>query len=174
MKLKIAFITLGVLVLAGIVVWLVAREQPTSFQEERVTSTTNEQPISTVQDQTETDTDADIADTSDNSTELAAGRYVEYGASFVGAAGYANTILFFHAPWCPECRAFEQAIESSGMPDGVQILKIDYDTSQDLRSQYGVTVQTTFVRVDSDGNLQKKWVGYGEDKSTAAIIENTA
>lgn len=169
MKLKITLIVIGVVLLAAVVALLVSREPSVPVRENKVSSAVVDDPKPETQERLDNSTN-----TSDNSAELASGRYADFDDSSISAEGYANTILFFHASWCPECRAFEQAIESSGVPDGVQILKVDYDTSQDLRSQYGVTVQTTFVRVDSDGNLQKKWVGYGEDKSTTAIIENTA
>lgn len=103
----------------------------------------------------------------------AEGRYTEYNETLVAADGYNETILFFHAPWCPECRAFEQVIESEPIPNGVQILKVDYDSSTELKTKYGVTLQTTFVKVDPSGEQVSAWVGYGKDKSVAIILENT-
>lgn len=100
------------------------------------------------------------------------GRYTEYSESAVSAEGYDTTALFFHAAWCPECRAFESAIVDGGVPDGVQILKVDYDSSTDLRQKYGVTLQSTFVSVNDNGDEVSTWVGYGEDKSVDAILEN--
>lgn len=101
------------------------------------------------------------------------GRYVDYSAERIAANGYDRTLLFFHAPWCPECRAYEQAIESGTVPEGVQILKVDYDSNTELRKQYGVTIQTTFVRIDENGNKQLLWSGYGKEKSVQAILDNT-
>lgn len=106
-------------------------------------------------------------------TALLTGRYELYDASKLVADGYTETILFFHAPWCPECRAFEKEITSSTVPDGVQILKVDYDSSDELKSKYGVTLQSTFVKVAGNGDLISKWQGYGKDKSVTAILENT-
>ncbi len=103
---------------------------------------------------------------------LYVGRYELYTTEAVSATGYDKTVLFFHASWCPECRAFEQAINDSTIPAGVQILKVDYDTSVDLRQEYGVTLQSTFVSVSDDGAEVSKWVGYGKDKSVEAILEN--
>lgn len=105
----------------------------------------------------------------------AAGRYVDYREELVvkKCSGYGHTVLFFHASWCPECRGFEQAIEAGEVPAGVQILKVDYDSSGELRKKHGVTIQSTFVRVDESGNTVTKWTGYGKEKSIAAIIENT-
>lgn len=102
-----------------------------------------------------------------------AGRYGDYSADAIKADGYATTILFFHAPWCPECRAFDMEIKQGTVPQGIQILKIDYDSSQDLRQKYGITIQSSFVRVDKNGDKQKSWTGYGKEKSIDAIVENT-
>jgi len=107
------------------------------------------------------------------SAPLSQGRYIDYNSSVVAASGYNETILFFHANWCPECRAFEQAITEGSIADGVQIVKVDYDNSDDLRQKYGVTIQTTFVKVTSSGDRVSSWVGNGRDKSLAAILENT-
>lgn len=105
--------------------------------------------------------------------QVTAGRYADYSSEAAKEAAYSSTILFFYAPWCPECRAFDKAIQSGDVPSGVQILKVDYDSSQALRQTYGVTIQTTFVRVDTNGTKQALWTGYGKDKSVSAIIENT-
>lgn len=101
------------------------------------------------------------------------GRYADYSAEAVAEECYADTILFFHAPWCPECRGFEEAIKSGEVPEGAQILKVDYDSATDLRKKYEVTIQSTFVRVDSTGARVALWSGYGQDKSVDAIFENT-
>jgi thiol-disulfide isomerase/thioredoxin len=71
-------------------------------------------------------------------------------------------VLFFHAPWCPQCRALEASILAGKVPDDVTILKVDYDSNQALRQKYGVTIQTTVARVDDQGNLVKKAVLYNE------------
>ena len=104
---------------------------------------------------------------------VSAGRYEDYSASLVDDAGYSTTILFFYAPWCPECRAYDQAIRAGTMPAGVQILRASYDDEQALRQKHGVTIQSTFVRVNSAGDKQVLWNGYGKSKSLDAIIENT-
>jgi thiol-disulfide isomerase/thioredoxin len=95
------------------------------------------------------------------STE-ASGQYVDYtDEALVNADG--QRVLFFHAPWCPQCRAIESDINSNGVPSGFTILKVDYDTNQELRKKYGVTLQTTFVKVDKEGNpTADKYVAYNE------------
>ncbi|MBP9738960.1 thioredoxin family protein [Candidatus Saccharibacteria bacterium] len=101
-----------------------------------------------------------------------AGRYEQYSSGAVSDASYDTTVVFFYAPWCPECRAFKQAITDGQIPDGVQVLEADFDSSTDLKKKYGVTLQSTFVRVNTSGDLQQKWVGYGKDKSLSSVLEN--
>lgn len=69
-------------------------------------------------------------------------------------------VLFFHAPWCPQCRQLDASIKAGQVPDNVTIFKVDYDSNQSLRQKYGVTIQTTLVRVDDSGNLVKRYVAY--------------
>ncbi len=98
------------------------------------------------------------------------GKYIDY--SEVALANTAGTkLIFFHASWCPQCRALEANIKDRGLPEGVTILKTDYDKSQELRQKYGVTIQTTVVRVDDQGNLVKKYVAYDEP-TLEAVIKN--
>jgi thioredoxin 1 len=75
------------------------------------------------------------------------------------AATGGDVLLFFHATWCPICRNIESELDTnvSKIPDGVHILKVDYDTATALRQKYGVTVQHTFVQVDSSGHLLQKF-----------------
>jgi len=98
------------------------------------------------------------------------GEYVAYSeAAATNADG--TKLLFFHAPWCPQCQAIEQDIKEQGVPSGVTVFKVDYDTNQKLRQKYGVTLQTTFVKIDADGNLVQKYVAY-EEPTFNAVKEN--
>jgi hypothetical protein len=60
-----------------------------------------------------------------------------------------------------------EAVENDGAGDYVDysdsVVKVDYDSNQDLRAEYGVTQQTTFVEVDSSGKkLQDNFVAYSD------------
>ena len=72
-----------------------------------------------------------------------------------------SVVLFFHAPWCPYCKTadtnFKANIEK--IPQGVSVLKTDYDSNTELRKQYVVTYQHTFVQIDSEGKSVSKWTG---------------
>ncbi len=101
-------------------------------------------------------------DADPNSNQAAAsGKYANYNASELAAAS-GDVYLFFHAPWCPQCRSIENGIVSEGVPEGVTILKTDYDSNQALRQKYGITIQTTFVKVTKGGDFISKYVAYDE------------
>lgn len=89
------------------------------------------------------------------------GVFKEYQEGLVASTD-GVTLLFFHAPWCPQCRMIEADIEKQGVPNGVTILKVDYDSNQALRQKYNVTLQTTFVEIDQDGKEIEKFVAYNE------------
>ena len=110
------------------------------------------------QDSARTEPTSMLSET-DNST--VAGRYVDYSAEAV-AATPGTKILFFHAPWCPQCRSLEESIKTTVLPDNVTIFKVDYDLNQALRQQYGVTLQTTFVKVNDEGEKTDSYVAYDE------------
>ena len=99
----------------------------------------------------------------------ATGVYVDYSPTAIADAE-GRALLFFHAPWCPQCRSVEADILSEGVPAGVTIIKVDYDSHQDLRQQYGVTLQTTFVEVDSSGAGLQTYVAY-DDPHLQAVVD---
>lgn len=89
------------------------------------------------------------------------GVYRDYSeTTFKEAKG--KRLLFFHAPWCPQCQKLDESLKSTTLPDGITVLKVDYDTATALRQQYGVTLQTTVVNVDADGKAINKIVAYDE------------
>jgi thiol-disulfide isomerase/thioredoxin len=99
-----------------------------------------------------------------------AGTYVDYKSGIIESTP-GTKILFFHAPWCPQCRALEASIKANTIPENTTIIKVDYDTNQALRKTYGVTIQTSLVSVNDSGELIKKFVAY-DDPSLAAVIKN--
>lgn len=96
------------------------------------------------------------------------GAYVDYSDNVI--ANTAGTkLLFFHAAWCPQCVDLETDIKKNGVPAGVTIIKVDYDTNQGLRQKYGVTLQTTVVKINDSGQLVKKFVAYDEPTLNAVV-----
>ena len=99
------------------------------------------------------------------------GQYIDYDEVRL-ASSKDDNYIFFHAPWCPQCRAIENSINAGGqIPEGVTIYKLDYDSNQELRLKYGVTLQTTFVKVDNRGNFIDKYVAY-DSPSIKSVVEN--
>ena len=90
------------------------------------------------------------------------GSYGAYDASKLALAkDGGHVVIFFHAAWCPSCRAADADIlgKLDTIPAGVHILKADYDQEVALKQKYGVTTQHTFVEVDATGVLVQKWSG---------------
>ncbi|MDU7361103.1 MAG: thioredoxin family protein [Propionibacteriaceae bacterium] len=88
-------------------------------------------------------------------------KYVTHDDWMMHKDAYENTkqVLFFAASWCPDCKAIDKALmaDASSIPDGVSVVKVDYDKATDLRKQYGVTMQHTFVQVDDMGKEVAQW-----------------
>ena len=94
-------------------------------------------------------------------TKETPGVYVDYSSDAIANAS-GTKLLFFHASWCPQCRSIEDSIKKDGIPSGVTVIKVDYDSHQELRQKYGVTIQTTFVKIDDSGNKITSFVAYKE------------
>lgn len=93
--------------------------------------------------------------------------YVDYSSQVLADAEIAQksgrrVVLFFHANWCPYCKAadkdFKANIGTDKFPKNLTLIKTDYDTQTELKKKYGVTSQHTFVQIDSTGNQITKWV----------------
>jgi thiol-disulfide isomerase/thioredoxin len=90
------------------------------------------------------------------------GIYTPYSANLIANADSQPTVLFFHASWCPTCRAMEKDINdniNTLKASGIQVLKVDYDTATALKKQYQVTAQSSYVKVDKNGAKIKSTQG---------------
>ncbi len=101
-----------------------------------------------------------------------AARYVAYSDERFAAAADSVRVYFFHASWCPTCIAADRQFtqRAAEVPMGVIVFKIDYDTAADLKKEFGITYQHTFVVVDRAGKLVRKWNG----GDIAALVEKTS
>lgn len=84
------------------------------------------------------------------------GDYSLYGDGVIGNGS--ESVLFFHAAWCPYCIKNDALLkawyEQERQPRSTY--KIDYDTAGDLKKQFGVTNQDTFILIDGSGNEIKR------------------
>ncbi len=101
--------------------------------------------------------------TDDSGLWAGMGSYEDYSVERVQSELEAGrkVVLFFHAPWCPYCKAANIAFtdNESKIPQGVTVFKTDYDSNTELKQKYGVTYQHTFVQIDSEGKMITKWNG---------------
>ena len=91
----------------------------------------------------------------------APGQYVDFSPELVESTP-GEKLLFFHASWCPQCLELESDIESTDLPAGLTIFKVDYDSNQDLRQEYGVTLKTTMVKGEDNGEMIDSFVAYDD------------
>ncbi|WP_371174034.1 thioredoxin domain-containing protein [Buchananella felis] len=90
--------------------------------------------------------------------------YADYKAAKEKFAGN-KIVLFFNASWCPACRSITEAISAdpSLVPAGTTLVSVDYDQHTDLRQQYGVTMQHTFVELDAKEMQVRQWASTSVD-----------
>ncbi len=94
-------------------------------------------------------------------------RYAPYSENAFRASADMRRVLFFYASWCPTCRPADADFTDnmSQIPEDVVVFRVNYndtDTDQDekdLAEQYGITYQHTFVQIDEQGQVIKKWNG---------------
>lgn len=98
-------------------------------------------------------------------------RYNPYSQTAFEAAKGMKRVLFFFAPWCPTCVPADKAFRNNQdkIPENVALFRVDYDSATELKRQYNITYQHTYVLVDDTGREIKKWNGGGIDE----LIANT-
>lgn len=81
------------------------------------------------------------------------------------------TVLFFAADWCPTCQAALRDLNAhEEMLGDVTVIVVNYDTERDLKKQYGVVYQHTFVQIDPEGQTLSLWNGGGTEGILKHII----
>lgn len=112
----------------------------------------------------------------ENIAHAAEPRYIDFTQSEYDALlGSQPFVLFFHADWCPKCRKLEDEIKPNiaDFPPGSQFLKVNYDTATALKQTYSVTLQSSFVVIDANGNIVDTFQYISDiDQVKAAIIDS--
>jgi len=103
------------------------------------------------------------SETITDATPTGGGAYISLADYQASKASYAESkvVLFFNATWCSTCKKARSNLEAdlSAIPADLAIVLVDFDSETDLKRQYGITVQHTFVQIDADGNELAKWSG---------------
>jgi thiol-disulfide isomerase/thioredoxin len=156
MKKKLIIISL--IAIVGIVIWLIIQNQSSETAKDIGKSDISNIAMDKVQENASPIIEQN-SDSTNDSNKQNSGIYTTYDSSLLAKADNGDIVLFFRASWCPTCRALDTDIKANQIPDGLTILNVNYDDSTELRKKYGVTVQHTLVKVDSKGELIKKWSG---------------
>jgi|CXWL01.1.fsa_nt_gi thiol-disulfide isomerase/thioredoxin len=101
-------------------------------------------------------------------------RYVVYDAEeYTALKGKKPLILFFHAPWCPLCRASDAAITAAlgDLKGEITWYKVDYDTELALRKEFKITYQDTFIVLDASGKEVKRVNGVKSKDAAQALLD---
>jgi len=113
--------------------------------------------------------------TESNSVEseetMASWMYSEFSSEKLVNSSW-NIVLFFHASWCPACKSADKNFASDKVPENLTVLKVNYDDSSDLKQKYWVTSQHTFVQVDKNWNMIKKWVWWRDFDDVVGRIDS--
>ena len=152
---KISLI-IGVIVLVLGVGYL-ATSSKDDTQVAKTTANTETVPLESNQPIAEVDTPSTVESAEDASRVASVpGSYSAYDASKIAASDAEHILLFFHATWCPSCRALDTDIvkNAANIPAGVEIYKVDYDTSVELKRKYGVTTQHSIIEINKSGEAE--------------------
>jgi thiol-disulfide isomerase/thioredoxin len=114
---------------------------------------------------TNNEPDSSVSETpsASETTNESAGDFIPYESFVTSGDKYSDSkvVLFFNAVWCSTCKQARENIEASlgEIPQDLAIVVVDFDDSIELRKKYGVTVQHTFIEIDSSGEPLGKWSG---------------
>lgn len=100
----------------------------------------------------------EVSDLTQDSAEVVlASSYIDFSqAQYDQMKGNEPFALFFHAEWCPKCQKLDSEITEKQSELKGKILKTDFDQETELKKEFGVNIQTTFVIFDASGQVSTK------------------
>lgn len=110
-----------------------------------------------------------------NTNSALSTRYIDYSSDNLAkaTANNGNAVIWFAAlAWCPSCQAADRDFKAhfDKVPKDVTIMKINYDTAKELKQKYAITIQDTFIQIDSKGSEIIRWNSGGQ--GTDALLAN--
>lgn len=99
--------------------------------------------------------------TPEGNVELAK-NYFQYSPETLAAAKQKGTVvLYFWAPWCASCTSLDLDLQDgkAEIPNGITVLRVNYDQERELKQKYAVTTQHTFVQINQNDEVLATWVG---------------
>ena len=119
--------------------------------------------------------EAMIKDEGVNTNSALSTRYIDYSSDNLAKATANNgkAVIWFAAlAWCPSCQAADRDFKAhfDKVPKDVTIMKINYDTAKELKQKYAITIQDTFIQIDSKGSEIVRWNSGGQ--GTDALLAN--
>ncbi len=126
----------------------------------------------TNEDQGKPQTAREVADNTESELE----GYLPYTNDSFDSQRTKRRVLFFYASWCTTCRPVnaEFAQNKNEIPKDVVVFRVNYKDSdtdeaeKNLAEKYKITYQHTFVQVNQQGEVIKKWNG----GNLAELIKN--
>ncbi|MEP6907640.1 MAG: thioredoxin family protein [Pseudoxanthomonas sp.] len=82
-------------------------------------------------------------------------------------------VVYFHADWCPTCRAQQPIVDKLSKEAAftpVTIFEADFDTQTDLEKNLKVTQQSTFV-VFKQGHEVTRSTGQTQEPAIRAVLQ---
>lgn len=109
----------------------------------------------------ESQSESSSSDNTSQAKTTTDGQYISYEDYLEQKDSLGDRIVYyFNASWCPSCKRTNQALLDNvdDIPEATTIVSVDFDKYIDLRKEYGITMQDTFVELDEDGNMKKAFV----------------
>jgi len=63
-------------------------------------------------------------------------------------------LMFFHAPWCGQCKAYTPTVHKVVVETGVQFVDINADEDMSLCEQYGIMNLPVVILVNGDKKVR--------------------